>query len=106
VHGIFRWVSIKIQSTVTVSSINIPNSFENSRYATHTADAQHHVDRSRVTKNAVDKACDKIYGTAAEAANRAVGANGHASPEVGIEEYRKNLQGISQEFHRNCMHFW
>jgi flap endonuclease-1 len=27
------------------------------------------------------------------------------SPEVGIEEYRKNLIGISQEFHRNCIYF-
>jgi hypothetical protein len=26
-------------------------------------------------------------------------------PEVGIEEYRKNLIGILREFHRECMHF-
>jgi hypothetical protein len=25
--------------------------------------------------------------------------------EVGIEEYTKNLIGISREFHRNCMYF-
>jgi hypothetical protein len=29
-------------------------------------------------------------------------------PEVGIaiEEFRKNLTGISREFHGNCMYFW
>jgi hypothetical protein len=31
---------------------------------------------------------------------------GIIGPEVGIEEFRKNLIGIiSQEFHRNCMYF-
>jgi hypothetical protein len=30
---------------------------------------------------------------------------GEVGPEVGIEEFRKNLIGISLEFHRNCMHF-
>jgi hypothetical protein len=26
-------------------------------------------------------------------------------PEVGIEEFRKNLMGILWEFHGNCMYF-
>jgi hypothetical protein len=30
---------------------------------------------------------------------------GHVGSEVGIEEFRKNLIGISREFHRNCMYF-
>jgi hypothetical protein len=32
-------------------------------------------------------------------------AIGSVGPEVGIEEYRNNLIGISREFHRNCMYF-
>jgi hypothetical protein len=31
--------------------------------------------------------------------------DGMLGHEVGIEEYTKNLIGISREFHRNCMPF-
>jgi hypothetical protein len=31
--------------------------------------------------------------------------NGKPGSEVGIEEYRNNLIGILQEFHRNSMYF-
>jgi hypothetical protein len=46
----------------------------------------------------------KGFAGGSDTVNGVSGSSSFGS-EVGIEEYRKNLIGISWEFHTKCMHF-